>query len=232
MKKILLLFTMLIVGGCQIRTLDPHSQMADDQAFLIYFSFAIMTVVMLVVFSLLFRFTWKYKETEKNKEDVPEEINDNKRLEISWTLIPVVLLAILAVPTVMITYEISPQATGDSTSANNNDSANHVHVTAERFNWTFEYENGKQSKDLVLPVGKSIVLHLQSADVIHSFWVPELGGKQDVIPGKEILYEVTPGKTGNFLGKCAEFCGMDHALMRFDTEIVSEEKYRRWLLDE
>ncbi|WP_051382150.1 cytochrome c oxidase subunit II [Sediminibacillus terrae] len=223
---------LLLLNGCQIRTLNPHSQVAGDQAMLIYLSFAIMIVVMAVVFVLLIRFAWKYKQTAKNKDDVPEEINSNKRLEIMWTLFPVLLLAILAVPTVVVTYHVSPESRNGTDNAAANEAAIHIQVTAERYDWTFTYENGKQSNRLVLPVGEQAILHLQSEDVIHSFWVPELGGKQDVIPGKEILFEVTPDKTGTFLGKCAEFCGVNHALMRFDTDVLQEKAYRNWLQEE
>ncbi|QTN00923.1 cytochrome c oxidase subunit II [Sediminibacillus dalangtanensis] len=223
---------LLLLNGCQIRTLNPHSQVAEDQAMLIYLSFAIMIVVMAVVFILLFRFAWKYKQTAKNKNDVPEEINSNKRLEITWTLFPVLLLAILAVPTILVTYQVSPKSTSEAEGEATDEAAIHIQVTAERFDWTFTYENGRQSDRLVLPVNKQAVLHLQSEDVIHSFWVPELGGKQDVIPGKEILFKVTPEKTGTFLGKCAEFCGVNHSLMRFDTNVLQEQAYRTWLQEE
>ncbi|WP_077623509.1 cytochrome c oxidase subunit II [Sediminibacillus massiliensis] len=223
MKKLWLMFTLLMLSGCGIRTLDPHSGTARDQAFLIYFSFAIMVVVMVIVFALMIRFVWKYRQTAKNKDDLPEEINGNKRLETAWTLIPVVLLTILAIPTVAITYDLSPTTTTDT------EGAIHVQVTGERWNWTFEYANGKQADNVVLPVGETVVFHLNSNDVIHSFWIPELGGKQDVIPGKEILFEVTPDEKGSFIGKCAEFCGLDHANMRFDANIVSAEAYQAWL---
>ncbi|MFG6113999.1 cytochrome c oxidase subunit II [Halobacillus sp. MO56] len=224
MKKLAMMAILLILSGCNLRVLDPKSQTASDQAFLIYLSFGIMMFVVLVVALLFIAFTGKYRETEKNRHDVPKHEEGNRTLEIIWTVLPIILLIGLAVPTVMITYDVS------YIGASSDDNAVHVNVTGEQFRWTFEYENGKETHDtLVLPEDREVIFHLTSKDVIHSFWVPKLAGKIDVLPGEETRLKVTPEETGTYQGKCAEYCGTLHADMRFETEVIEQEDFQAWL---
>ncbi|MFG6119396.1 cytochrome c oxidase subunit II [Thalassobacillus sp. B23F22_16] len=223
MKKLAMVAVLLILSGCNLRVLDPKSQTASDQAFLIYLSFGIMMFVVLVVAVLFIGFTWKYRETEKKRNDVPKHEEGNRTLEIIWTVLPIILLIGLAVPTVMITYDVSNIGASSEETM-------HVNVVAEQYRWTFEYENGKEThKNLVLPVDQEVVLHLTSKDVIHSFWVPNLGGKMDMIPGEENQMKITPSEEGTYQGKCAEYCGTLHTDMRFETEVVDQEEFQQWL---
>ncbi|EKE32385.1 cytochrome caa3-type oxidase II [Salimicrobium jeotgali] len=226
MKKLLPALIMLFLTGCNVRTLNPVSETGADQAFLIKLSFGIMMFVVAVVCVLFIIFTVKYRENDLNRKDIPKHEEGSRVLEILWTTIPFVLLAILAVPTVMYTFQAS------NTEAGSEDTL-HVDVIAEQWNWTFAYENGKEThKELVLPVDREIVLHLKSTDVIHSFWVPRLIGKRDTIPGEENELKVTPDQTGTYQGKCAEFCGLGHTDMRFDTEVIPAEEFEEWLSEE
>ncbi|SEA71779.1 cytochrome c oxidase subunit 2 [Thalassobacillus cyri] len=227
MKILVLLSFLFILSGCNLRVLDPKTQTASDQAFLIYLSFGIMMFVVLVVALLFIAFTVKYRETEKNRHDVPKHEEGNRTLEIIWTVLPIILLIGLAVPTVMITYDVS------YIGASSDDNAVHVNVTGEQFRWTFEYENGKEThKKLVLPEDREVIFHLTSKDVIHSFWVPKLAGKIDVLPGEENRLKVTPEETGTYQGKCAEYCGTLHADMRFEAEVMEQEEFQAWLNEE
>lgn len=226
MRKIYLILSsvLFILSGCNMRVLDPKSQTAKDQSYLIQFSFALMMIVFLTVIVLFIWFLWKYRQTEENKHTIPKDEQGNKFFEITWTVLPVILLAVLAVPTIKITYEISAS---ESTSPPN---AVHVDVTAQQFSWTFEYQNGVvTTEELVLPKDRPVVFHLNSDDVIHSFWIPNLGGKKDVIPGKGRRLILTPDELGEYQGKCAEFCGKDHSLMRFQTVVKTQEDYQQWL---
>ncbi|WP_226037473.1 cytochrome c oxidase subunit II [Aquibacillus saliphilus] len=231
MKKLvsLLLIFLPLLSGCQLRALNPNSERASDQTFLIWFSFGLMMIVLSVVFFLFVRFVSKYKQTEMNKNDIPRDVKGNKKLEITWTTLSMLLLVILAVPTVAITMESSPELAETSLE---NTSALHINVTARQYSWSFQYQNGKTSENqLILPKDKEIVLHLKSDDVIHSFWVPELSGKQDVLPGKEIILEFKADQVGTFLGKCAEFCGVNHTNMTFETKVITQNKYAEWVLE-
>lgn len=226
MKKMsLFLFSFLLVGCSNITVLDPKSTTGKDQAYLIWFSLAIMSIVILVVFVLFTHFVIKYRLTKDRQDVLPTDVKGNKKLELTYTIIPIILLIILAIPTVRITLDQSP----NSEAAQNQDGVN-IDVTARQFEWKFTHDNNKQVTDeLVIPEGEPIVLHLQSEDVIHSFWVPELAGKVDVIPGQEITYVIEDPETGTYEGKCAEFCGVQHTNMTFTVKVVSDGNYEDYL---
>lgn len=227
MKRAVLIIPFLfLLSGCNIAVLEPKSDTAGDQAFLIIFSFWLMMIVVGTVFILFIRFVFKYRYTDKKKNFMPKDVKGNKKLEATWIILPVLLLIVLAVPTIAITYEQSPVTGGDSDEKD----GTHVYVTAEQFAWNFEHESGKEERNnLVIPEGESIILHLTSKDVIHSFWVPHLGGKVDVLPGEELVYEIKNPEKGTYKGKCAEYCGLQHAKMTFEANVISAAEYETYV---
>jgi cytochrome c oxidase subunit 2 len=105
-----------------------------------------------------------------------------------------------------------------------------INVTAQQFAWAFEYpDRGVVSDILYLPVGKQVILKMQSRDVIHSFWVPEFRIKQDVVPGRTTEYRITPTLIGDYKVRCAELCGTSHAYMEGNLRVVSQEEYDAWM---
>ncbi len=108
-------------------------------------------------------------------------------------------------------------------------------LTAKQWWWQFEYDHLDKSKrfttanEITIPVGSPVMVRLRSADVIHSFWIPNLHGKRDVIPGREGGIVLTAQRPGVYRGQCAEFCGQQHANMSFWVNAVSKEEYARWL---
>lgn len=228
-KRLMTAATLLLMAGCsQITVLDPKSATGKDQAYLIWFSLAIMLLVLLVVFVLFTIFVWRYRATEARKDELPTDVKGHLKLELLWTIIPVILLLILAIPTVKITLEQSPE-----TSAGKQEEGVHINVFAEQFAWTFEYSNGKEKKgELVLPEGEPIHLHLKSKDVIHSFWVPELAGKVDVMPHETLTYVIEDPEAGTYAGKCAEYCGTQHANMTFEVEVVPMDEYKQYVQED
>lgn len=216
----------LLLSGCSnISVLDPRSATGKEQANLIWFSLAIMMVVLVVVFILFIRFVTKYRYRKDHPDFMPEDVHGSVILEITWTVIPIILLIILAVPTVKTTLGQSPRAEMEESI-----DGVHIDVTAEQFSWTFEHENGKTIRDeFVIPEGEKIILHLTSIDVIHSFWVPKLAGKIDLIPHEEIIYVIEDAEIGTYPGKCAEYCGIQHTNMVFDAKVVSKEDYEKYL---
>lgn len=108
-----------------------------------------------------------------------------------------------------------------------------VHVMAEQFWWRFNYETPEglveSANELHLPVGATAEFVLESTDVIHSFWIPALGGKMDAIPGRTNLWRLTPTKPGIYRGVCAEFCGPSHALMAFQVVVHEPQDFQAWL---
>lgn len=109
-----------------------------------------------------------------------------------------------------------------------------VHVTGHQWWWRVAYEGPggariELANELWLPVGRPVQLELETADVIHALWIPALGGKMDMIPGRTTRLKLQPTRTGAFRGICAEYCGASHAYMLFSVRVVDEEEFERWL---
>lgn len=233
MKKLGLLilsgFTLMLSGCSGINVLDPKSSTGKEQAYLIWLSLGIMTLVLVVVFILFAYFVYKYRYSESRKGYEPVDVDGNRKLELTYTIIPIILLIILAVPTIRITMEQSPDTTASQTPE---DDTIKIEVTGRQFEWEFKHENGAEVKDeLVLPEDEDIEFNLHSEDLIHSFWIPELAGKVDVFPNKELTYIIRDVERGEYEGKCAEFCGVQHTNMTFSVKVISKEDYRNYIND-
>ncbi|SIS48027.1 cytochrome c oxidase subunit II [Salimicrobium flavidum] len=219
------LFLLLILSACDLRVLDPASETGRTIGSLIELSFLLMMIVLITVFILFAVFMQKYRA--KDYTCIPPDRKENKWFEVTWTVLPILLLVVLAIPAVQATYSLTYKSEAEK--GDLEEEGTHIEVTAEQYSFTFTYPNGKEStNDLVLPVDREVTFTLTSEDVVHSFWIPELAGKIDAIPGKETHLQVTPDEVGQYQGKCAEFCGSYHAEMRFTTRVVEEEEFERW----
>ena len=160
----------------------------------------------------------------RRRRDTPEtaegpQIHGNTRLEIIWTAIPALILAALAIFT--FTQIPAVQAKGA-------DDGEHlaIRVQAHQFYWEYRYPGGETTVNtLYLPVDEPVELQLTGMDVIHSWWVPALTGKMDAIPGRVNTLRFVPGTTGNFDGKCAELCGIQHAFMPTTVNVLERADY-------
>jgi cytochrome c oxidase subunit 2 len=142
------------------------------------------------------------------------------------------LLAIVAVPTVATIFDLAE---------NPGPSALQVTVEGKQWWWQFSYPEAKvvTADEMVIPTGRDVFLHLTACDpktgatvtcnVIHSFWVPELSGKKDVVPGHDNTLTISADKPGTYLGQCAEYCGLSHANMRFRVIAKSPADYQQWI---
>ncbi|MGO9876038.1 MAG: cytochrome c oxidase subunit II [Acidimicrobiia bacterium] len=155
----------------------------------------------------------------------PVQVHGNTVLEISWTIVPAVLLAIMAVPTVATIFSLAKIPTGPNVV--------HVHVDARQWFWQYDYtDKGTDfytANELHIPVGQPVVLTLTSSNVIHSFWVPELAGKKDVVPGHPNTLTIEADKVGTYLGQCAQYCGISHANMRLRVIAQTKADYDTWV---
>ncbi|HEY0828995.1 MAG TPA: cytochrome c oxidase subunit II [Bacilli bacterium] len=213
----------LLLTGCD-GVLDPKGPVAREQLQLINLSFIIMIVVLVIVFGLFFYVLVRFRK-RKGQTGIPEQVEGNHKLEIIWTVIPFLLLVIIAVPTVLYTFKFATDYTNDK-------NAIHVKVTGHQFWWEFEYTDKDlgliTANELVIPVGKKIALELTSADTLHSFWVPQLGGKIDTNPGMINKMYLEADIAAIYQGKCAELCGASHALMNFKVIAKSEADFAAW----
>jgi cytochrome c oxidase subunit II len=145
----------------------------------------------------------------------------NTTLEITWTVVPLIIVVIFGYIGVVSLNEIT-RAESDPVVVN---------VTGFQWSWTFEYPEGFVSRELVLPVDRQAKMQMTATDVIHSFWIPEMRVKQDLVPGKETSLVFTPTTVGEYSLRCAELCGLSHWNMVSPVRIVEQEEYVRWLAD-
>jgi cytochrome c oxidase subunit II len=215
-----------VLTGCGTLPQNPFdaagtvSKMQMDLLTLsLWFAIGIGTFVTLALLFVVFRYRMK---PNANLKAVPKQIHGSTTLEIAWTLIPIIILAIVAVPTVQVAF-----ATKESKDPN----ALQVKVIGHQWWFEFEYpEHGVvTANELVIPVGKDVAATITSADVIHSFWIPKLAGKMDLIPGRLNHMWFNAERTELFYGQCAEFCGTEHAKMRFRVKAVSQEEFDKWI---
>lgn len=187
---------------------------------------AICAVVFVVVETALILFIVRFRRRRGTPETAEgPQIHGNTRLEVIWTAIPAIILAGLAVFT--FTQIPAVQASGV-------DSQEHmrIRVEAHQFYWEYRYPGGETTVNtLYLPVGEPVALELTGMDVIHSWWVPALTGKRDAIPGRINELRFVPQATGNFEGKCAELCGIQHAFMPTTVQVLDRQGYESALAD-
>jgi cytochrome c oxidase subunit 2 len=152
-----------------------------------------------------------------------EHFEGHSVLEIVWTVVPLIVVVIFGYIGIVTLSEITQAAPNEVT----------VNVTGMQWSWTFEYpDNGVLSTELVLPVDRQARMLMNSKDVIHSFWIPEMRMKQDLVPGKETTLVFTPSVIGEYKLRCAELCGLSHYNMLATVRIVSQEDYDAWLADQ
>ena len=181
--------------------------------------FWLSVVVFLIVFGVLITAVIRFRR--KPGDPLPHPTHGNTKLEIVWTIIPALILAAIAVPTISTIANLAQTPKNPVI----------IKVVGQQWWWSFQYpDNGVTTADeMHIPVNRGIHLELVSRDVIHSFWVPKLAGKEDVVPGRTNVINFTAEKVGTYSGQCAEFCGEQHANMRFTVVVQTQADYNSWL---
>ncbi len=176
---------------------------------------AISVSILVLITSLMIFFTIRYR---RKRNPDPEDIRGNLWLEITWTVIPTLLVLS------MFYYGW----TGFRSLKKIPEGAVNVKVSARTWSWLFEYENGVKAEELLIPVGKPIHLRLTSQDVIHSFYIPAFRVKQDAVPGMATSLWFIAREVGAYDVLCAEYCGQQHAYMLTKVRVLAEEAFNRW----
>jgi cytochrome c oxidase subunit 2 len=208
-------------------SLDPKGPNADkiDNLFIPILILAIVIGIAVLTATVVFALKFRYRE---GKPDNPKQIHGSTPLEIGWTIVPALILAVVAVPTIATIFDLAKEPKGP----------NVLQVKVEGKQWWWQFQLPKQpmvdkkvvtSTELHIPVGTKVYLSQTSDNVIHSFWVPELNGKKDVVPGRVNHNTIIASKPGTFLGACAEYCGLAHADMRFRVIAQPMDEWRQWL---
>jgi cytochrome c oxidase subunit 2 len=162
---------------------------------------------------------WRYRAARHGAGE-PAQFEQNRRLEIAWTAAPAVILAVVFVLMLGTVAEIN--GTGVAP-------AMRITATGHQWWWEFSYGGTKTANELHIPIDTPIDLELTSVDVIHSFWVPELGPKADMLPGTTTHLRLFARRAGSYEGQCAEFCGVEHAWMRIRVVAHPQTFFDHWL---
>jgi cytochrome c oxidase subunit II len=200
----------------------PHSasKEADRIDFVFWFVIGICIFVFAIVASALTYMIFAFRVRPDDDSD-GAPIHGHTGIEITWTAVPTVLVVAIGIVSAVVL------ARNDKLGSN----PFRVNVTAQQFAWTFSYPEAKSMTTSVLrlPVNRSIQLSFTAKDVIHSFWVPEFGQKQDIVPGLHTTLHITPNRTGTFPVICTELCGLGHALMRTTVVVMKPAAFDKWL---
>lgn len=211
-------------GGHKINVLDTSTAINREISSLLVWVIVFAALVFVVVTGAMAYVVIKFRRTGKEQGE-PAQISHNDPLEIGWTVVPFVICLVI--------FGITAQSmlSGKSDINKPLNGALTIKVVGYQFWWDIEYpELGIRSgNDIVVPVGKPVHLQMTSNDVIHSFWVTSLVGKNDAIPGMVTNVYFTPEKEGSYYGQCAELCGPSHANMRFRINVVSQEVFDRFV---
>ncbi|HLG71158.1 MAG TPA: cytochrome c oxidase subunit II [Chloroflexota bacterium] len=217
-----------LLAGCDVTgpqtTIAPLSEFADDIQFLLKLTFWAAVGVGVIVEAVLIWVVLHYKSRATDPA-IPPQIHGNTPVEIIWTIIPAVLLMIVAFFTIPIIFKTQAPAPAD---------ALQVRVVGHQWWWEFQYPGLgiTTANEVHMPVGKTVAFDLESADVMHSFWLPRLGGKRDVIPNHVNRLWWTPQEIGTTPGQCAQFCGTSHANMRMIAVVQSQADFDKWVADQ
>ncbi len=242
-------------GGPAVRQLNlpaAATRIAAEQSWLHWMMLIACLVIFIAVFAVMFYSIWKHR---KSKGAKPASFHESVSVEVIWTLVPFVIVILMALPATKVLV-----ATKDTTNADLT-----IKATGYQWKWGYDYLNGegagisflsaldashremsnsgktqaagndylfKVDNPLVVPVGKKVRIITTANDVIHAWGVPALGVKQDAIPGFVRDTWFRADKTGDFYGNCYELCGKEHAYMPIQVKVLSTEDYAKWVGEE
>jgi cytochrome c oxidase subunit 2 len=233
----LVLPLVLFLGACASDapqdTLEPKGPIARSIDGLWDGVFLVAVVVFILVefgaLALAVRFR---RRKDDSDDDLPAQTHGNTRLELAWTLLPAVMLAVVGFFTLRTLFDVNQRVDEDLT----------IQVTGQQWWWEFAYdtdgdgeytdEDVLTASDLVIPAGVDVNLDISSNDVIHSFWIPSLNGKKDAVPGRSHPLRLNADEPGTYVGQCTEYCGLSHAYMRQRVIALPQGEFEQWLEDQ
>ncbi|MFN2528019.1 MAG: cytochrome c oxidase subunit II [Candidatus Baltobacteraceae bacterium] len=203
-----------------VATSQGQTMLGDWQIFF-YTALAIAAIVVFLI--LLPLWVWR-----RRSADYPPQFKQNPPLEITYTIIPILIVGVLFYFSLVKEWSVEAQTAHPDAVVN---------VTAYRWSWRFEYPHDhvtisgtpQTPPQFALPLAKTTRIVLTSADVNHAFWIPNFLFKRDAIPGFVNTFDLTPTRAGVYRGLCAEFCGLDHTMMTFTVRVLPFAQYRQWL---
>lgn len=224
----------LVVASCggsgrPQSTLDPKGTYAHKIQNLVVPVFITAGIVGLIVFAAVIVAVFRFRE-RPGHEHTPKQIHGRPALEISLTILPAIILAVVAVPTIKTLFELNQKPKDPLV----------VNVIGQQWWWEFDYPTIKGSdglplvtaNEMVVPAGRPVRVNVTSRDVIHSFWIPKLNGKRDAVPGRIQPWNIQADKPGEYWGQCTEFCGLSHANMRMRLIALTPADFDEWVANQ
>lgn len=214
------------LSGCEFvgpqSIFDTAGPIAEAQRDLFVWSYQLSWIVIIGVFGVMGYVMWRFR-WRRDRDEMPTQFHGNTALEIGLTIIPVIIVILVAVPTVRTIFATEARVVPDEDTVI-------VNVTGYQWWWRFEYpELGiVTANEMVIPAGRQVVVNLDSADVLHSFWVPRLAGKRDMIPNQNNQLHFTADEPGEYYGQCAELCLGAHAYMKFRVTATDDAEFDAW----
>jgi cytochrome c oxidase subunit 2 len=226
-------------------TFDAEGPAANQIADLSNLTFGIAAVVFVFVEVGVLFVVWKFRRRkDDHDDDVPAQLHGNTKAEIGWTALPAVILVGLAIPTVSTVLDLADEPAD----------AIHIRVVGQQWWWSYDYDidgdgvyadddvnaEGIEAPDeyatdietaneMVIPAGVPVYLTIESRDVIHSYWIPNLNGKKDAVPGRTHNLTLEAYEPGTYIGQCTEYCGLSHAYMRQSVRALPMDEYEAWV---
>jgi cytochrome c oxidase subunit II len=201
--------------------LDPKGPEARNVADIWWLMFALAALVYVVVAGLIVIAIRRGRRPREEEPTPQREPKDDTFIWFGGIVAPVVILAVLAVVTVRTTQDLRAQEDGEL----------RIEVTAKRWWWDVKYPDSgvATASEIHIPVGRPVDIELLSDNVVHSFWVPQLAGKVDTIPGQRNHLRLKASEAGTFRGECAEYCGVQHTYMSYLVIAEQPQDFERWL---
>jgi cytochrome c oxidase subunit 2 len=190
--------------------------------------FAVAGIIGVIVFVAVVYAVIKFRD---RGQPIPHQTHGNPALEITLTIIPALILAVVGVFTFRTVFDL----------AKTDDTEMIINVTGQQWWWEYDYPVQNEygitqpiitSGQIVFPVGTKVMLRQTSRDVIHSYWIPSLNGKRDAVPGRVHLNRIEADEPGIYAGQCTEFCGLSHANMRMEAIALSKEDFAKWVANQ
>ena len=219
-----LILSSLLLAACGENSpsvLNTQGPVAAKEAGLFWFILVVATIVFVAVEGLLIYSIVRFRE--RPGAPAPRQIHGNTNLEIIWTIAPSIFLFAVLIGTIYTMFNLSNfSGTGRPVT---------VKVVGHQWWWEFDYANEGivTADEMDIPINTVINVSLESTNVIHSFWIPQLTGKTDVVPGHNNTKVFRADTLGTYRGLCTEYCGLQHAHMNFFVKVVSQDDYNTWV---
>jgi cytochrome c oxidase subunit II len=216
-----------MLASSLVPVLDPASPNAASIRSVFFVVSLIALLIFVIVVTLITASLVRFRSTG---DDLPKQAFGSRLAEVFWTLPPLIIVLSLGVASARLIYSISVMPVREATPTGAAD----IVVVGHQWWWEVRYPGSGAitANEIHVPIGKKLCVQVDSADVIHSFWLPQLGPKLDMVPGQHNFLWLQADKEGTYDGACSEFCGDQHAWMRFIVVAEPEAQYQTWLAEQ